>query len=203
MIDRRAMSRSLCGSPGRFRGRPVVRRLRLTETVRKGATPLTKALPPVIVRPMESLLTVPGYPALFVLSFLAATLLPLGSEWLLALMLLEGFDPTAAVVVAAVGNLLGACTTWAVGLYGGPFLIRRVLRIDAVSQARAENLYRRYGLWSLLFSWLPFVGDPLCLAAGILRIDLGRFAALVFAGKLGRYAAVAWLTLTGGRLFGG
>ena len=152
---------------------------------------------------MESLFAIPGYPALFALSFLAATLLPVGSEWLLVMMLLQGYDPPAAVAVASLGNLLGACTNWAVGLWGGPFLIRRVLRIDAAAQAKAERLYRRYGIWSLLLSWLPFIGDPLCLAAGILRIDLLRFAVLVFAGKLARYAAVAWLTLVGGAFWGG
>jgi membrane protein YqaA with SNARE-associated domain len=151
---------------------------------------------------MDTFFAIPGYPALFILSFVASTLLPLGSEWLLIVMILGKYDPAATVAVASVGNLLGACTTWAVGLYGGPFLIRRILRIDATTQATAERLYGRYGLWSLLFSWLPFIGDPLCLAAGILRIDLGRFAALVFAGKLARYAAVAWLTLSGAPFLG-
>ena len=151
---------------------------------------------------MEPLFAIPGYPALFILSFVAATILPLGSEWLLVVMILAEYNPVATVVVASIGNLLGACTTWAVGLYGGPFLIRSVLRIDAETQAKAERLYGRYGIWSLLFSWLPFIGDPLCLAAGILRIDLGRFAALVFVGKLARYAAVAWLTLSGAPFLG-
>lgn len=151
---------------------------------------------------MDTLFAIPGYPALFILSFVASTLLPLGSEWLLIVMILGEYDPAVTVAVASVGNLLGACTTWAIGLYGGPFLIRRILRIDAGAQATAERLYGRYGLWSLLFSWLPFIGDPLCLAAGILRIDLGRFAALIFAGKLARYAAVAWLTLSGAPFLG-
>jgi membrane protein YqaA with SNARE-associated domain len=146
---------------------------------------------------VESLFAAPGYPALFILSFLAATVLPLGSEWFLIGMILKQYDPAATVAVASVGNLLGACTTWALGLYGGPFLIRRVLRINAAAQATAERIYRRYGVWSLLFSWLPFIGDPLCLAAGVFRVDLGRFVALVFAGKLARYTAVAWLTLAG------
>jgi membrane protein YqaA with SNARE-associated domain len=146
---------------------------------------------------MEPLLAAQGYPALFALSFLASTLVPLGSEWLLVGMLLRGYDPAVTVGVASVGNLLGACTTWAVGIYGGPFLVRRVLRIGAAGQGRAERFYRRYGVWSLLFSWLPVIGDPLCLVGGILRVGFGRFAVLVFAGKLARYAAVAWLTLAG------
>nr|WP_279342442.1 DedA family protein [Geotalea sp. SG265] len=136
-----------------------------------------------------------GYPALFLLSFLASTLIPLGSEWLLALMLISHRDPVATVAVATIGNLLGACTTYWLGIYGGPWLIRRVLRIDDSAEERAKELYRRYGSWSLLFSWLPVVGDPLCLAGGLLRVGFARFSLLVLFGKLCRYAAVAWLTL--------
>ncbi len=151
---------------------------------------------------MEQFFASPGYPGLFVLSFLASTLLPVGSEWLVAAMLLNRHEPVAVTAVAAVGNTLGACTTWAVGIAGGPFLIDRVLRIDPAARERAGRFYRRYGVWSLLLSWLPIVGDPLCLAAGILRVGFGRFLLFVFAGKLARYAAVAWLTLGGMGLFG-
>jgi membrane protein YqaA with SNARE-associated domain len=146
---------------------------------------------------MESLLASYGYPGLFALSFLASTLFPIGSEWLLVLMLLKGSDPLSAVAVASVGNTLGGCTTWAVGFWGGPFLIQRILRIDSAAAASAERFYRRYGVWSLLLSWLPFIGDPLCLAGGILRVGFIRFLILVFTGKLFRYAGVAWLTLGG------
>lgn len=144
---------------------------------------------------MEQFLASHGQPALFALSFLASTLVPLGSEWLLVAMLAARHDPVLTVAVATAGNTLGACTTYAVGLWGGPVLIRRVLRIDEETERRADRLYRRYGTWSLLFSWLPVVGDPLCLVGGVLRVDFGRFALLVGAGKLVRYAVVAWLTL--------
>ena len=138
-----------------------------------------------------------GYPALFLLSFLASTLIPLGSEWLLVALLLDRLDPVALVAVATVGNFLGACTSYAIGIFGGPWLIRNVLRIDEAAERRAERFFARYGSWSLLFSWLPVVGDPLCLAGGLLRVGIARFSLLVLAGKLARYAAVAWLTLAG------
>lgn len=144
---------------------------------------------------MEQFLASHGQPALFALSFLASTLVPLGSEWLLVAMLAARHDPALTVAVATAGNTLGACTTYAVGLWGGPFLIRRVFRINEETERRADRLYRRYGTWSLLFSWLPVVGDPLCLVGGVLRVGFGRFAVLVAAGKLVRYAVVAWLTL--------
>lgn len=138
-----------------------------------------------------------GYLALFALSFTAATLLPLGSEWLLAALLLKGGDPFMLITIATFGNLLGAVSTWLVGRYGGEFLIRRCLRIDAEAQGRAEERYCRYGVWSLLLSWVPLIGDPLCLIAGIFRVRLALFIPLVGAGKLGRYCLLAWAVTTG------
>jgi membrane protein YqaA with SNARE-associated domain len=152
---------------------------------------------------MHAFLAHYGYGALFLLSFLAATLIPLGSEWLLVTMLLQHHDPLVTVGVATIGNYLGACTTYAIGLWGGPFLVRSVLRIDDAARERAEHCYNRYGSWSLLLSWLPLVGDPLCLVGGVLRTGFARFSLLVFGGKLGRYAAIAWVTLAGARLAAG
>lgn len=146
---------------------------------------------------MESSLASHGYSGLFVLSFLASTLLPVGSEWLLVLMLLKGNDPFSTVSVATVGNYLGSCTTWAIGIWGGPLLVRRILRIDPATEEAAVRFYRRYGVWSLLLSWMPIIGDPICLAGGILKVDFTRFSLLVFTGKLVRYAVVSWLTLGG------
>lgn len=138
-----------------------------------------------------------AYLALFALSFAAATLLPIGSEWLLAALIMEGGAPVPLVAAAAAGNLLGAVTTWVVGRYGGDFLIRRCLRIDAGAQQRAGEHYARYGIWSLLLSWVPLIGDPLCLIAGIFRVRLALFIPLVGIGKLGRYIVLAWAVAAG------
>ncbi len=136
-----------------------------------------------------------GLPALFVLSFLAATVLPLGSEWLLIALILNLFDPQAVVVVATVGNFLGACTTYGVGFWGASFLLKRMLRIDTAQIERATAFFRKYGSWTLLLSWLPIIGDPLCLVAGSLRLNFFFFSFLVFIGKLGRYAFIAAVTV--------
>lgn len=141
-----------------------------------------------------------GLLALFLLGFLAATLIPLGSEWLLVSLLLRDSDPLVTVVVATAGNSLGALTTWVIGWYGGPWLITRVLRIDDCSRERASRFYQRYGCWSLLLSWLPVIGDPLCLVGGLLRVKFWQFAVLVTTGKLTRYVVVAMLTLATRRL---
>ena len=135
-----------------------------------------------------------GLPALFVLSFLAATVLPLGSEWLLVALIFNLSDPETVVAVATVGNFLGACTTYGIGFWGASFLLQRLLRIDAVQIERATTLFHRYGSWTLLLSWVPIIGDPLCLVAGSLRFNFFLFSFLVFIGKLGRYAFIAAVT---------
>lgn len=146
---------------------------------------------------MPELLTEHGLLSLFLLSFCASTLIPLGSEWLLITLLLSGSQPLAVVAVASLGNSLGAVTSYLIGLGGSRWLIEKFLRIDEQQQQRAQNWFSRYGSWALLFSWLPIVGDPLCLVAGILRHRFATFILLVATGKIARYTIVAALTLTG------
>jgi membrane protein YqaA with SNARE-associated domain len=137
----------------------------------------------------------PGYVALFSVSFLASTLLPLGSEWLLVMMLANGFEPVSTVATATVGNYLGAVTTYLIGIYGGHWLIEKVLRVSVSQQERAREHYRRFGVYSLFFSWLPILGDPLCMVGGMLRINFWLFTILVASGKLVRYAVTAVITM--------
>ena len=144
---------------------------------------------------MVDFFTSHGYLTLFLLSFLASTIVPLGSEWLLVALVAGGFDPVLCVAVATAGNTLGACTTYGIGLFGGPFLIGRILRISDEARQKAERLYARYGSWSLLLSWVPIVGDPLCLVGGLLRVRFGRFSILVLIGKLARYTIVSLIAL--------
>lgn len=146
---------------------------------------------------MEQWLLEYGYPALFLLSLLASTLVPLGSEWLLAVLLVNGFDPSLVVAVATVGNSCGALTTYAIGKWGGPFLVQRILRVSPARQQQAEHYFGRYGCWALLFSWVPLLGDPLCLVGGVLRTGFWRFVVLVSVGKFVRYLVVAKLVLEG------
>jgi membrane protein YqaA with SNARE-associated domain len=150
---------------------------------------------------MQDFLTSNGYPALFLLSFLASTLLPVGSEWLLVALLIKGFLPLPLVMVASVGNFLGACTTYALGIYGSRYIEEKIFRMDESDRERAERAFERFGSWSLLFTWLPVVGDPLCLAAGVLKVGFARFSLLVMVGKVIRYAVVAWATIEGKSLF--
>ena len=150
---------------------------------------------------MPELLTDFGLLSLFLLSFCASTLLPLGSEWLLVALLLEGFDPTHTVITATLGNSLGAVTSYLIGRWGSNWLLTKLFRLDLPRQQRAESWFNRYGSWALLLSWLPLVGDPLCLVSGSLKTPLLRFMLLVTTGKGLRYATVALLTLQGVKAF--
>jgi membrane protein YqaA with SNARE-associated domain len=148
---------------------------------------------------MPELLTEYGLLSLFLLSFCASTLLPLGSEWLLVALLLDGSNPLNSVLIATLGNSLGAATSYLVGRWGSDWLLSGLLRIDQARQQQAESWFNRYGSWALLLSWLPVVGDPLCLVSGSLKTPLLRFALLVTSGKGLRYATVALLTLQGAK----
>jgi membrane protein YqaA with SNARE-associated domain len=130
---------------------------------------------------------------LFLSALLSATLLPGGSEALLLYRLHQGGDPVWLVLSATFGNLLGSLVTYAMGRAGNAALHRRWLRIDESQVLRAERWFARWGRPGLLLAWLPVVGDPLCLVAGLLRVPLAWFVPLVGAGKLGRYVFLAWL----------
>lgn len=153
-----------------------------------------------MMRTMPEFLLEHSLLALFLLSFCASTLLPLGSEWLLVVLLLEGSNPLTTVAVATLGNSLGSGTTYLIGFWGGDWLTHKVLRIDRRQQQRAESWFNRFGSWSLLLAWLPIVGDPLCLVSGALKTPLIRFSLLVTSGKGLRYLTLALLTLRGAEL---
>lgn len=126
-----------------------------------------------------------SYAGLFVVAFVAASLLPLGSEWLLVLLLSQGGDPFALWLAASSGNILGSVLNYALGWWARDWV---EARHQGTGWARAQRWYSRYGVWSLLFAWLPVVGDPLTLVAGVLRTRFVWFLPLVALGKSGRYA---------------
>jgi len=146
---------------------------------------------------LSSLITSPSLPLLFVLSFLAATILPVGSEWLVIVMVGQEFALPDVIFTATLGNFFGACSTYLLGIFGANYIIRTILRIKDAQLIRAEKMYAQYGTWSLLLSWLPVIGDPLCLVAGVFKTNFIRFSILVFVGKFFRYAILALLAQHG------
>lgn len=134
------------------------------------------------------------YAVMVVSAFVSATLLPLASEAVLAVELSRGHGSTVGLVSAAtIGNVAGSTLNWWMGRAVHRFTGRRWFPFSADAIARATERFQRYGTWSLLLSWLPVIGDPLTLVAGILRVPFGIFLVLVTLGKAARYIVIAWL----------
>lgn len=130
---------------------------------------------------------VAAYVTLFSWSFLAATILPLGSEPALFAVVTRGHSATMAVTVATVGNYLGACTTYWLAMKAASLAGKADL-----DHTRAGRLAQRFGAPVLLLSWVPIIGDALVAAAGVLRVRLLPFTLWTVIGKGLRYALVAW-----------
>lgn len=127
---------------------------------------------------------------------IAATLLPMQSE--AALVALLAAEPNAVyslVLVASLGNIIGSQINWWLGSQLQRWQSRRWFPVSPAQLERAQDWYQRHGRWSLLLSWLPIVGDPLTLVAGVLREPFWRFTLLVSIAKSGRYAVLAYVTL--------
>ena len=136
------------------------------------------------------------YSGLFIAAFLAATILPAQSEaGLAALILTSPASVTLLVATASLGNILGAVVNWYLGRGINRFTGKPWFPATADQLSRATSWYHRYGRWSLLLSWVPFIGDPLTVVAGIMREPLLRFLLIVGLAKTGRYIVVALLAL--------
>ena len=134
------------------------------------------------------------FAGLFAVAFLAATIFPAQSEIVLAAMLVaEHYPAWALVAVASVGNILGSIVNWFLGRFIARLEGSRWFPVNRGQVLQAEGWYRKWGRWSLLLSWAPFVGDPLTVVAGVLREPLPAFVVLVTVAKVGRYVVVAFL----------
>lgn len=132
---------------------------------------------------------------LFAVAFGAATILPLQSEAVLTGLLLVDYSPAWLIAIASVGNVLGSVVNWMMGRQVEKLRNRRWFPVSEAQLDRAQRWYRRYGKWSLLLSWVPVVGDPLTVIAGVLREPLPAFLVLVTIAKVGRYLALAAMVL--------
>lgn len=132
-----------------------------------------------------------GMMGLFASAFISSTIAPGGSEAVLAYLVnSQQYSISGLVLVATVGNTLGALTTWWLGLWAaGKYSAESLLSDKRQKSLRAV---KRWGYWALLFSWLPVVGDGLCFAGGWLRLSLLSSGVVIFFGKALRYIAVAY-----------
>ena len=134
-----------------------------------------------------------SYFGLFLASFLAATLLPFSSEVLLGVLLNQGFNPCFVLFAATSGNVLGAVVNYGLGAFGGRLILHKFWRMKEPEIQKAEKRFQKFGVFSLLFAWVPVVGEPLAVAAGVLHINFTVFLLLVSLGKLLRYILIFWM----------
>lgn len=132
------------------------------------------------------------YLTLFGFSLLAATLLPGGSEALLLYDLSLGYNPLLLIFTATIGNTIGSVINYVIGLKGTDYIISRGYAKEEKLQ-KAENFYQEYGVWSLLLSWMPIIGDPITFIAGVLHFDFKKFVLIVLFAKGVRYLVIAQL----------
>ncbi|MCD5993426.1 DedA family protein [Pseudomonas sp. CDFA 602] len=132
-----------------------------------------------------------SYFGLFMTALGAATLLPLQSETVLAAMLVSGhYSTITLLLIATFGNVTGAVLNWLLGRSIERLRHKRWFPVSAEQLAKAQRFYLRYGYWSLLLSWVPIIGDPLTVMAGVLREPLWRFVLIVTLAKGTRYLVV-------------
>ncbi|WP_321430152.1 YqaA family protein [uncultured Methanolobus sp.] len=131
---------------------------------------------------------------LFIASFLASTILPIGSEAYVVLLISKGFNILPVIMVASVGNYMGACTTYYIGLKGRSDIIEKYFSISDEQLEKTDKLFARYGSFMLLFTWVPIIGDAITATGGIMKLDFRIFSFFVFIGKTARYIALAYIT---------
>jgi|TARA_B100001939_G_scaffold214367_1_gene184373 membrane protein YqaA with SNARE-associated domain len=134
------------------------------------------------------------YLSLFISAFAAATILPAQSEALLAYQVSISPDAVVQLIaVATLGNVLGATFNWCLGRLTENLRAKKWFPVNEKQLQKAERFYGRYGRYSLLLSWVPIIGDPITIVAGILREPLLSFVLLVTIAKCARYVFVVGL----------
>jgi membrane protein YqaA with SNARE-associated domain len=134
------------------------------------------------------------YLSLFIISFLAATILPFSSELTLAgLMATSSYDNLLLLITVSLGNVLGSVVNWILGFYSRQLSKKKWFPFKDEQIERSSKWFNKFGRWSLLFAWVPIIGDPLTLAAGLLRVKFIEFLILVTIGKVSRYLAIFYL----------
>ena len=135
-----------------------------------------------------------SYFKLLIISFLAATILPFSSEVVLATMYLSNsFEKYFLLIFASIGNILGSVTNWYLGKKITIFQNRKWFPVSSKQLERSQKYFQKYGLWSLLLSWVPIIGDPLTLLAGVLKVRFSIFLLLVSISKISRYVFTLYL----------
>ena len=137
-----------------------------------------------------------AYSSLFISSFLSSTILPGHSEIILTtFILLEKYSQFLLIFFASFGNILGSVINWYLGFYITKFVNKSWFPLKKEQLDKASLWYLKYGKWSLFFSWVPIIGDPLTIVAGIFRVPLVIFITIVSISKILRYIFVGYIAL--------
>ena len=135
-----------------------------------------------------------GYLSLFTISFLAATILPFSSELMLASMLsIENYNRTLLITFSSLGNILGSVFNWVLGFYFINLQNKKWFPFKEKQISKSSLWFEKYGKWSLLFAWVPIIGDPLTFVAGTMKTKILIFIILVSFGKIARYLFISLL----------
>lgn len=135
-----------------------------------------------------------GLWGLFLATFLAATVLPFSSEAMLVGALAVGYEPFTCLLIATIGNTLGGITSYGFGYLGDWHKLSKWLRAKPNSVLKWKRLIDKYGSFSGLLCWLPFIGDVIAIALGLFKSPPIATFCWMFTGKCLRYASVIWLT---------
>jgi membrane protein YqaA with SNARE-associated domain len=134
------------------------------------------------------------YISLFLISFLAATILPFSSEVTLATLIASSnYNNLLLLIFASLGNILGSVVNWVLGFYSRNLATKRWFPFKDKQIKKSSSWFNRFGKWSLLFTWVPIIGDPLTLVGGLLRVKFIEFLILVTIGKVSRYIVIFYL----------
>jgi len=136
-----------------------------------------------------------GLMGLFLATFLAATVVPFSSEFVLAGLILADFDPIHCLIIATIGNTLGGMTSFGLGYLGNWHWINRYLNVEERKVERWKHAINRFGAYMALLCWLPFVGDVIAISLGLFKTSVWRVIIGMTLGKAARYAFVIWALL--------
>jgi len=144
----------------------------------------------------QNMFTTSALIGLFFAALGAATLLPMGSEAIVATLINQAqFSTWLIIATASVGNVIGSIINWWLGRQALKLQHKSWFPLESSKLQHYQTTYQRWGHWSLLLSWAPIIGDPLTVAAGFLKEPLWRFILLVSFAKTGRYCVIAFVTL--------
>lgn len=128
-----------------------------------------------------------GYPGVFLVSLIASTLIPFSNEVVVMAMPSLGYEFWQTIIWATAGGYAGSLLNYIAGKKGGEFVFARWVKAPPERWLQAEKAFQRWGNWALLFAWLPFIGDPLTIVAGVFNVDWRLFSFFVFSGKFLRF----------------